>query len=58
MDKPPEVKHFLQELGEGGRAAPEPGLPDDGLPASGASLPSCGTQPHSLVVFHHHMSIH
>ena len=38
MDEPPEVKQFLQELGEGGRAAQEPGLPEDGLPASGACL--------------------
>ena len=42
MDEPPEVKQFLQELGEGGRAAQEPGLPEDGLPASGARLASCG----------------
>ena len=54
MDEPPEVKHFLQELGEGGRAAPEPGLPGDGLPAGGASLPSRGTQPISRVLFHYH----
>ncbi len=40
MDEPPEVKAFLQELGEGGRAAQEPGLPNDGLPASGATLSS------------------
>ena len=55
MDEPPEVKQFLQELGEGSRAAPEPGLPEDGLPASGARLPSCGTQQISLVVLHDSM---
>ena len=48
MDEPPEVKHFLQELGEGGRAAPEPGLPEDGLPASGARLPCLWHAPQSL----------
>ena len=35
MDEPPEIKQFMQELGEGGRPALEPGLPNDGLPAGG-----------------------
>ena len=36
MDEPPEVKQFMQELGEGGPRAGVPNLPNDGLPMGGA----------------------